>query len=67
MAQHIAAEESGAYPPLGIISLATSVAERGRHEVGVIDCISEGLDYRQLEDIIRTENPDVVGLTLVTE
>lgn len=61
------AEESGAYPPLGLLSLATNIFIKGTHEVKVLDAIAEGLSHAQIEQYIAKERPDVVGVTCITD
>ncbi|MCW4024255.1 MAG: B12-binding domain-containing radical SAM protein [Candidatus Bathyarchaeota archaeon] len=51
--------------PLGIAYLA-AVAEKGGHEVKVIDCPANGLDQTQLQKELASFNPDIVGITGTT-
>jgi radical SAM superfamily enzyme YgiQ (UPF0313 family) len=51
--------------PLGIAYLA-AVAEKGGHEVKVIDCPASGLDQTQLKKELASFNPAIVGITGTT-
>ena len=54
-----------AFIPLGIAYLG-AVAEKEGHEVNVIDCQAEKLDYTTFRQKISQQNPDVVGVTATT-
>jgi len=54
-----------AFIPLGIAYLG-AVAEKAGHEVNVIDCQAEKLDYTSFRQKISQTNPDVVGVTATT-
>jgi radical SAM superfamily enzyme YgiQ (UPF0313 family) len=58
--------EAGAYPPIGLVQLATNVRARGNHEIRIIDMILENLNMEKLEKIISEERPDAVGITVNT-
>ena len=51
--------------PLGIAYLG-AVAEKEGHEVNVIDCQAEKLDYNSFRQRISQVNPEVVGVTATT-
>ena len=51
--------------PLGIASLG-AVAEKAGHQVDVIDCQAERLDYSSFRQRINNTNPDIVGVTATT-
>lgn len=51
--------------PLGIAYLG-AVAEKAGHEVNVIDCQAEKLDYAAFRQRLSKQNPDVVGVTATT-
>jgi radical SAM superfamily enzyme YgiQ (UPF0313 family) len=51
--------------PLGIAYLG-AVAEKEGHEVNVIDCQAEGLDYSSFRQRIGQTAPDIVGVTATT-
>jgi radical SAM superfamily enzyme YgiQ (UPF0313 family) len=52
----------GAWPPLGILYLATVLEERGA-EVSVLDQAAEGLTSKETVSWIKTENPDILGFS----
>ena len=54
-----------AFIPLGIAYLG-AVAEKAGHEVNVIDCQAEKLDYTSFRQRISQTNPEVVGVTATT-
>ncbi|MBN1335519.1 MAG: B12-binding domain-containing radical SAM protein [Deltaproteobacteria bacterium] len=58
--------EATAYPPLGLLHLATWIRDRGRHEVAVLDAQAEGLDAPAVADRVRRYAPDVVGISAFT-
>jgi anaerobic magnesium-protoporphyrin IX monomethyl ester cyclase len=51
--------------PLGIAYLG-AVAEKEGHEVSVIDCQAERLNYDTFRQRVSQQNPDVVGVTSTT-
>ncbi|HIJ08917.1 TPA: radical SAM protein [Candidatus Bathyarchaeota archaeon] len=51
--------------PLGIAYLG-AVAEKAGHEVNVIDCQAEGLDYSSFRQRISQLTPEIVGVTATT-
>ena len=51
--------------PLGIAYLG-AVAEKAGHEVNVVDCQAEGLDYSSFRQRIGQMTPDIVGVTATT-
>jgi anaerobic magnesium-protoporphyrin IX monomethyl ester cyclase len=55
-------EESGHYPSLGLLYVATYVKENTPHTVSVIDCPTEAMDYASLEERLRREQPDIIGI-----
>lgn len=59
-------EERGFNPPLGLLYVAGTLEQQGRHPVRVVDAQVEKLSYPQLEERIRTCRPEVVGLTAMT-
>ena len=56
----------GCNPPLGILFIAAYLLENTSHEVSVIDCQVEGLDYSQLSVKLNSINFDIVGITAMT-
>lgn len=59
-------EETGAYPPLGLLYVGAFIEEQTSHEVEIVDAILEGYDYDDLEREIRARKPDVVGIQAMT-
>ncbi len=60
-------EESGHYPPLGILYVATYLLKNTNHQVKIIDCPAEEIRYDSLEQQIKNFFPDVVGIYFCTE
>ncbi len=50
--------------PLGLAYLASNLPKK--HDVKIIDCLSEDIDLENLERMIKAYDPDVVGLTATT-
>jgi radical SAM superfamily enzyme YgiQ (UPF0313 family) len=59
-------EEEDPMPPLGLMYLAAYLKKNTNHQVGILDCHVEKLDYAQIKEKIKQENPDVVGITTMT-
>ncbi|MBU1006940.1 MAG: B12-binding domain-containing radical SAM protein [Candidatus Omnitrophica bacterium] len=59
-------KETGLYPPLGLLYVAGFARENSSHEIKVLDAQAEGMDYAQIEDRIRQEKPDIVGIQAFT-
>lgn len=59
-------EERGYNPPLGLLYLAAAIEKEGHHQVSVLDCQVERLDYASLRERIAGSAPDVVGITAMT-
>lgn len=59
-------EEAGAYPPIGLLQLAAPVIASGRHEIKILDSAVEEMSYPQIEECIRREKPDLVGISCNT-
>lgn len=53
------------YPPSGLLSLATVLLEKG-FDVQLIDVLAEGITNSQLESLICTYKPDVIGISINT-
>lgn len=58
----------GYNPPLGILSLATTVKKLcgDRHQVDVMDCQPQQLTYEQLDTYFSNNQYDLVGITAMT-
>ncbi|MBS3153015.1 B12-binding domain-containing radical SAM protein [Candidatus Woesearchaeota archaeon] len=59
------ATEFGAYPPLGILSVASYIREKG-YEVGIIDYSGLKISKEQIKQDISNFNPDLVALGVLT-
>lgn len=62
----IVKEEQGFYPHLGILYIAAYLEQNSNHKVEILDAQVERLGYPELEKVIRSKNPDVVGITAMT-
>ncbi|MEM4723570.1 MAG: radical SAM protein, partial [Candidatus Hadarchaeum sp.] len=51
-------------PPLGLAYLASMI--RGDHDVKIVDAVAEGYDLENLGRIIRSYDPELIGLTATT-
>lgn len=59
-------EGVGYIPPLGLMYVAAYIEKNTNHQIKIIDCEVEGIDYSQLENVITRENPDIIGITALT-
>ena len=59
-------QETGFYPPLGLLYLASYLQRYSRHEVRIMDTQVEQLDYSQIEERIRQYQPEAVGIQMMT-
>tara|TARA_R110002110_G_scaffold376568_2_gene586616 strand:- start:125346 stop:126866 length:1521 start_codon:yes stop_codon:yes gene_type:complete len=57
----------GYKPPLGILYIATNIAENSPHEVKVIDSIAEELSFEEIVAKTVEFAPDVVGISAWTD
>lgn len=60
------AEDIGAFPPIGISYLAGYLVKHSNHEIKILDTLAERLDYEQIEQRIKSHQPDIVGITAFT-
>jgi len=51
------------FPPLAVMYLSSWLKQKSRHEVEVVDCVVEDLDYPDLRARIARLEPDVVGVS----
>lgn len=58
--------ENLSYPPLNLLALATWLREHTAHEVRILDAQLEDLDGATLEQRIRQEAPQAVGISAFT-
>ena len=54
-------EERGFNPPLGLLYIAGAIERDGRHQVRVIDCQVEKLDYDSLRGRLAEEKPETAN------
>ncbi len=59
-------EETGVYPPLGLLYVASFAEQNTNNQVEVIDAILERLGFEEIEEEIRRRKPDVVGIQAMT-
>ncbi|MFA6637213.1 MAG: radical SAM protein [Candidatus Omnitrophota bacterium] len=59
-------ESRGFNPPLGLLYLAACLVKYTRHDVKVIDCQAEQLTYRQMEEYLSAQRPDIAGISAMT-
>ncbi len=62
----IESEDSGFYPPLGLMYLAAYLTQNSDHQVQIIDMPVEKMTYETLEKEIKERAPDVVGIHATT-
>lgn len=64
---YLESDEFGYFPPLGILYVMSYLKKHSpHHELMFHDCIAEKIKHSQIEELIRTTNPDVVGITSFT-
>lgn len=56
-------KQIGFYPPLGILYLAGYALKTTEHQIEILDCEAEELNYDDIEKRIRCISPDIVGIT----
>jgi anaerobic magnesium-protoporphyrin IX monomethyl ester cyclase len=59
-------QETGFYPPIGLLSVATYSLTHSSHDIKVIDTHAQRMSYDQIEQKIRELNPDLVGIQALT-
>ena len=59
-------EESGSYPPLGLLYVAAYLQQNTDHEIQILDTILDRMNYEQIEAAIRQSQPDLVGIQAMT-
>jgi anaerobic magnesium-protoporphyrin IX monomethyl ester cyclase len=60
-------EGIGFKPPVGLLSVATTLARRSPHAVRVVDAIAQRLDFDQVAQIAMEYVPDLVGISVWTD
>ena len=59
-------DDTGIFPPLGLLYIAAYVEKIERVSVQVLHCEAEGIDHQKLHETIQTIAPDVVGIQVMT-
>ncbi|MCG2809480.1 MAG: B12-binding domain-containing radical SAM protein [Candidatus Portnoybacteria bacterium] len=59
-------EARGYNPPLGLLYLAAYLQKNSEHQVEILDCQVEELNYKQIKEKIKENAPDAIGLTTMT-
>lgn len=54
------------FPPINLMYPATTLKQRTKHTVKIIDADIEGKDYAMIEREMKEENADIVGVTAYT-
>lgn len=62
----IVTDEKGCYPQLGILYIAAYLEKYTGHHVEVLDAQVEKISYDEIEKIINSRKPDIVGITALT-
>jgi radical SAM superfamily enzyme YgiQ (UPF0313 family) len=63
---YIEPEDFGAFPPLGLLYVATCLEKNTHHTAKIIDCVGENMTHDDLAREIEKYQPDIVGLTSFT-
>ena len=58
-------DDSGFYPPLGLAYLASLLEDK--HNVKIIDGPADNLSENQLKELIKSEKPDLIGISSIIE
>lgn len=59
-------EAAGCYFPLGLGYLASYLMKNNNTDVRLLDMNATRLDYKEVAEIIKKENPAIIGITCVT-
>ena len=52
------------FPPLAVMYLSAYLKKHSRHQVQVLDCVADNLDFDDIRHKVRALRPDVVGVSL---
>lgn len=52
-------------PPLGLGYLASSLRDAG-HEVQIVDCIAKNINVKTIQELVKKEQPQLIGVTILT-
>lgn len=56
----------GSYPPLGLLYIATYMKAFTNHEVEILDCFADRMDFDEIKAKIRNIEPDIIGISAMT-
>lgn len=59
-------EGIGFIPPLGLMYIAGYIKKNTNHEIEILDCNVENIDYDELKTEIEIRKPDIIGITTMT-
>ena len=59
-------QETGIYPPLGLLYIAAYAKKNTNFQIEVLDCRAEGLAYQEIENEIIKRKPDLIGIQIYT-
>ena len=59
-------EETGFYPPLGLMYVAAYAERNTEHKIEILDTQVERMDYAMIEREIGRRKPDIVGIQVMT-
>lgn len=63
----VGAEDFGAFPPLGLLYVLSYLEQQTPgHQLVLKDCVAEKLGHREIREVIREIQPDVLALTSFT-
>src|SRR3989304_9539446 len=48
-------------PPIGLGYLASALRKNGFNDISILDCIKENFTFKDFENFIKNENPQVIG------
>lgn len=60
-------ESIGFKPPLGLLSIATLVKERGSHKIAVLDAWAKRLGFDECVNRVAEYRPDIIGISAWTD
>lgn len=59
-------KHTGSYPPLGLLYIVSSLKRGYDCEIKFLDANVEGLTQLDMEEVVRTFSPDIVGIQMMT-
>lgn len=66
---HIGKESEGIgfKPPIGLLSIATTVRQHSGHDISIIDCVARRMTVEEVVDKVVALKPDIVGISAWTD